>query len=181
MSGSSRVEVDIASYLSFMGMSDTSESPANYMDTFALYFYTAANYLQSAEGISNVKWDASEESSTLYITFDFNNIAALNHVLANDPVGFDEMIGGKPYFAVKGKKLSYFFGTSGKEMEDAEDYESMKDMFAYNLNFSFERKIGKVAFPGLEVSGDKQSAAYKSSIFDLPALDPKKPMVFALK
>jgi len=180
-SGNSKIEVDASSYISLMQLSDTSGTSGNYMDTISIYFVEAANFLRNSPGISDVQWESDQENSKFHLSFTFDKIDNLNNVVQNEPVGFNEIIGGKPSFIAKGKKLSYFFGTKGKPMEDAEEYESMKDMFSYKLNFSFEGKIGKASFPNLEISEDKSNASFSTTLIDITALDPKVPIIFKLK
>ncbi len=185
MSGNSTAMVDVSQMKEFMsGMDSTGND--NSMDTMDQSFAKVAETYRQL-GAKNIEYGWNDDSTVLFISYDFDNVDVVNKVMAS---GADsELMGGatpktdgkKAEFKAKGeKKLSYTAPDFAKDTTmNSEEMASMKDYYQYKLSFTFEREIKKLDNKNAVMAPDGKSFEFSGSMFDI--LSPEYKTDFKVK
>jgi len=155
------------------GMDSTGED--NSMDTLDQTFAEVAEVYRNL-GAKNIDFGWNEDSTVLFLSYDFDNVETINKILQEDKES--DLFGGKKegskaQFTVKGKnKLIY----EAAEMEEdttmsSDEMESMKEYYQYKLAFSFEKDIKKMKNENAVMSPDGKSFEFSGSMFDILSED----------
>ncbi len=189
MSGTSTTQVDMSQLIEFMAGMDSTGEGDNSMDTLDQTFANAAATYQQL-GAKNVKYGWNDDSTVLFVSYDFDNIDVANKILES---GTDaDMLGGtttgkeggkKAQFKAKGsKQLSYKAPEFANDtLMNNEEMASMKDYYQYKLSFSFEREIKKLDNKNAVMTPDSKSFEFAGSMFDILSPDFKTDFKVKLK
>lgn len=133
------------------------------------------------EGISNLKTGWNDEETAFFISYDFEDIEALNKVLHSSDFSSNFLKDFEdkekkinttiPKFESNGRrKLKFISGKIDVPEQDSTSnqlgMESMTEMYQYEIIFSFDRKIRKFDNPNATLSDDKKTLTLKGSLMD---------------
>lgn len=170
-SGSSELKIDMSQMIALSGGVGGAEEDS--LDLFS--DFKSENSLEDLgkiPGITNVRMDENSKKGIFILTYNFENIDALNKSMASS----DVLSGASSekdhnYFSVKKNKLIYQMKTMDEEEEvdGMKEVKEMKEMFKYDLIFSFEKSIKKIKSKNIEttLSNDKKIANCKIDIFKM--------------
>ncbi len=174
-SGRATTKIDLSQMLQFMSGQDSAGALGE-TDTMDRAFVEVAEKYKNL-GAKNVKYGWNEDSTVLYMQYDFDNVDVLNKILASsnaNPLLADKSeTTEKAKFRVKGKRTLYYDAPElAKDTSvDMSKMEAMKDYYQYKMTFSFDRDIKKVKNKNAVVSPDGKSFEFAGSITDIMSSD----------
>lgn len=180
MSGTATTQVDLSMMMEFMSGLDTTDSDDNSMDTLDQSLAEAAAEYE-ALGAKNVEYGWNDDSTVLYVSYDFKDLDHLNELVGSGG-GISEMFGGKKESDESEKaeapefSKGWFFGTTFKydapdiandTLFSGDEMASMKDYYQYKLIFSFDQEIKKVDNENAVMSPDGKSIEFSGSMMEM--------------
>jgi len=180
-SGVYKYTYDFTEYVTYMQSEEESDSMMMKNEDFEVYLQTVVSELKEIEGINDIKFLNDADHGTVYFSYVFDNIDALNKGLVYSSYMDQEPLENPPYFIQKGKKITFIrHATPVEEEEDAEtteeDMDYMNDMFAWEYTIEFERNVRKYDVQedtAVSVSSNKRKFLEKGNIFDVSEKETK--------
>lgn len=179
-SGVYKYTYDFTEYVTYMQSEEESDSMMMKNEDFEVYLQTVVSELQEIDGINDVKFLNDADHGTVYFSYIFDNIDALNKGLVYSSYMDQEPLENPPYFIHKGKKITFIRHATPVEDEDAEtteeDMDYMNDMFAWEYTIEFERSVRKYDVQedtAVSVSSNKRKFLEKGNIFDVSEKETK--------
>jgi hypothetical protein len=186
-SGSSKLSIDMSSFLEMMaGMDSSGTSMQEMQDSLDFVFKESAHKLDSV-GVKNINYGWEKGTKILFMSYDFKDLEELNTALNasnTQNTAVSKSISDEPhvYFTKKGKKTLMYSGPkSDKDVSGNKDMESMKDYYKYAVIFNFKRKIKKIDNPNVTLSSDNKRAELKGSMFEIIRPEYNSDITFKLK
>lgn len=173
-SGSYKYTYDFTEYASYMEGEEDSDSLMMKNEDFEEYLQVVVSELKKIEGINDVKYLNDADHGTVYFSYKFDDISALNKGLVYSSYMDQEPLEDPPYFVQKGKKLTFIRHATPLEEEEGaeatEEDDSMNDMFAWEFTIEFEGNVKKYDVQEdttVTVSSNKKKFVENSNIFDV--------------
>lgn len=140
-------------------------------------FYELENELKKINGISNILILTDNEEGTVMVSYDFENLEALNKANYNEENdSYDKL------FTLDGKKLLFITDFSDEiqeykesDMDEDEILDNIESLLDYTITFSFDRKIKVLEQENIEQADDH------TLVFKLTSESGKGPSSFLVK
>jgi hypothetical protein len=153
-SGTVNYKLDLSAMNSMMTVFDSTEGPKkSILDS--IFAKDAFDLLQKIEGISSLNYNENRETGLIECSFNFSNLTALNTAFCqNTFLNGEAPASTFEYFSNKGNML--VFNTPTFPKTDAEEDNTMGDLFTYKFTFGFEKPVKKFDNKDYSLSEDKK-------------------------
>lgn len=185
-SGSVKNTIEMGSLIGLMQMSDTTGSMEHFQDSLNLEMDKLVEKIKD-QGGKNASYGWNEAGTQVFFKYEFPSLETLNKIVAN--TGSNEKLTGtesekstSAWFEKKGRKtLIYHPPTAELGAEGLGESAQYAEMYKYNINFAFARKIKSVNNDSITINSDKNGATLNGSLFDMYDKKHQQDIVFKLK
>jgi len=140
-------------------------------------FYELESELKKIDGINNIVIVSDNEKGTVLVSYDFENLEALNKANYNkENDSYDKL------FSLEGKKLLFITDFSDEiqeykesDMNEDEILDNIESLLDYTITFTFDRKIKVLEKKNIQQADDH------TLVFKLTSESGKGPSSFLIK
>ena len=168
-SGNYLMEFDMSALMDFAGEMDSTDSDEDIWGDLPMDSMQDA--MNAVVGINNAKF--FEENNVLKMSYEFENLEALNSALANSDLEDSEeddvlgaLMGDATNFEAKGKKF-YYTTPDISTVEIADSMTEYMEMFEYAVTMSYENDIKKIENSDAIIGEDNKSFTLKGNFKEL--------------
>jgi hypothetical protein len=182
-SGRYKYTFDFTEYISYMGggEEETDDSLMMKNEDFEEYLSYVKKELKNISGISDIKIFNDADNGTVYFSYNFANVDALNAAMKFSSLMALEPVENAPYFNAKKKNLTYIRHATPKEEieeteEGGEDTDYMNDFFRWEFVLEFEADVKKFDVQKdtmLTISNNNKTFVENGNIFNVAEKESK--------
>lgn len=174
-SGHYKYTFDFKEYIDYMGgEEETDDSLMLKNEDFEEYLNFVRSELKNINGISDIKILNDAENGTVFFSYNFANVEALNSALKYSSNMEMEPVENAPYFVAKKKTLTYIRHAAPAEEtteeESSDEYDYMNDFFRWEFTIEFEANVKKYDVQNdtmVSVSDSKKTFVETGNIFNV--------------
>jgi hypothetical protein len=167
LSGNYSLEMNVEELIGFMESMDTTGNMSGLDSMDQSFLEMSEKYKEN--GAKNVQAGWKEDKTTIFVSFDFDDISTLNNIL-NNSSGSDDLLSfgasSEPAeFANKGmKKLSINMPEYSNDTLNMNEMGEMSNYLNFETIFSFDRTIKKIDNQEAVLSDDKKSFKFEGNL-----------------